>query len=88
MAKQPRRFRCPHKHEVVILFAANATKLPDEWDCPQHGTTAVITSAPDAPQPRARARTHWDMLLERRTIAELEVLLNERLEMLRHGRVA
>ena len=30
------------------------------------------------------ARTHWDMLLERRSIAELEELLAERLELL-HG---
>ena len=29
------------------------------------------------------ARTHWDMLLERRSIKELEVLLAERLELLR-----
>ena len=28
-------------------------------------------------------RTHWDMLLERRTIADLEVLLDERLALLR-----
>ena len=27
-------------------------------------------------------RTHWDMLLERRSIAELEDLLAERLELL------
>ena len=27
-------------------------------------------------------RTHWDMLLERRTIADLEALLEERLALL------
>jgi hypothetical protein len=31
-------------------------------------------------------RTHWDMLLERRSIAELEELLSERLELLRERR--
>ena len=31
-------------------------------------------------------RTHWDMLLERRTRAELEELLQERLELLRARR--
>jgi hypothetical protein len=31
-------------------------------------------------------RTHWDMLLERRSVAELEVLLNERLELLAERR--
>jgi len=29
-------------------------------------------------------RTHWDMLLERRSIADLEELLRERLDLL-HG---
>jgi hypothetical protein len=32
------------------------------------------------------ARTHWDMLLERRTRAELEELLEERLQYLRARR--
>jgi len=30
-------------------------------------------------------RTHWDMLRERRSIAELEELLAERLSLLRSG---
>jgi RNA polymerase-binding protein len=30
-------------------------------------------------------RTHWDMLRERRSIAELEELLAERLNLLRSG---
>lgn len=33
-------------------------------------------------KPTRHVRTHWDMLLERRTIADLEVLLQERLELL------
>ena len=32
-------------------------------------------------------RTHWDMLLERRSIAELEELLTERLALLRGHQV-
>ena len=31
-------------------------------------------------------RTHWDMLRERRSIDELEKLLNERLDMLKQRR--
>ena len=31
------------------------------------------------------SRTHWDMLLERRSVEELEILLDERLELLRAG---
>jgi hypothetical protein len=37
-------------------------------------------------KPTKHVRTHWDMLLERRTIEDLEVLLQERLELLRDGR--
>ena len=31
-------------------------------------------------------RTHWDMLLERRSIPELEQILSDRLELLRSRR--
>ena len=37
-------------------------------------------------KPEKHARTHWDMLLERRTIADLEVLLEERLALLHEQR--
>ncbi|HWD79100.1 MAG TPA: RNA polymerase-binding protein RbpA, partial [Kribbella sp.] len=33
------------------------------------------------------ARTHWDMLRERRSISELEELLAERVELLRKGEI-
>ena len=32
-------------------------------------------------------RTHWDMLLERRSEKELEEILTERLELLRGGEI-
>ena len=42
------------------------------------------------PEPEAKPvkhqRTHWDMLLERRSIPELEELLEERLTLLRESR--
>ena len=37
-------------------------------------------------KPAKPPRTHWDMLRERRTIEELDVLLEERLEQLRKRR--
>ena len=46
------------------------------------------TDSPDADNEVKKGkppRTHWDMLLERRSIKELEVLLAERLEHLRSG---
>ena len=38
-------------------------------------------------KPARKQRTHWDMLLERRTIEDLEVLLEERLGLLRSGQL-
>ena len=42
-------------------------------------------AAPEA-KPEKHVRTHWDMLLERRTIADLEALLEERLALLHEQR--
>jgi hypothetical protein len=46
-----------------------------------------VAIARDVPLPEEKMgkpqRTHWDMLLERRTIPQLEELLEERLELLR-----
>ena len=42
--------------------------------------------APEPPKEVKPARTHWDMLMERRTRADLEELLEERLALLRASR--
>src|SRR3954469_203016 len=73
-----------------VMFAADA-EVPETWESPRTGlegrlvgedgglvqSAVVETKAP---------RTHWDMLLERRTRPELEELLQERLELLRARR--
>ncbi len=46
--------------------------------------TSGITPEEKAEKP---ARTHWDMLLERRSEKELEDILKERLELLRGGEI-
>lgn len=91
----PRRksvYRTADGSTFEVTFAADA-EIPEVWVSPQTGqegrlvaddgslveTTTVETKAP---------RTHWDMLLERRTRAELEELLQERLEILRARRGA
>ena len=38
-------------------------------------------------EPKKTPRTHWDMLLERRSIEELEVVLSEQLTSYREGRL-
>ena len=73
-----------------VVFAADA-EIPDTWESPKAGVEGVLLDADGKPVVRDAAegktpRTHWDMLLERRTRAELEELLQERLEFLRARR--
>ena len=75
--------------ETVMVFSTEA-ELPDTWECRFCGAeaTLLVDSKPvdvDRSGEKA-ARTHWDMLLERRTIPELEELLAERLNYLRARR--
>lgn len=75
--------------ETVMIFSAEA-EAPDEWECRFCSQTAtrLVDSTPvivDHSDEKI-ARTHWDMLLERRTRAELEELLEERLSVLRRRR--
>ncbi|SDQ08140.1 RNA polymerase-binding protein RbpA [Microbacterium sp. cf332] len=79
--------RCAH--ETVMTFAADAD-APETWECRACGAEALLRVGEtvvevDHSGDKA-ARTHWDMLLERRTIPELEELLEERLALLRERR--
>lgn len=85
----PRRsvqYSCPKGHEFDIPFA-NDAEPPQTWECRLHGneSTLIDGSEPDAKKAKP-PRTHWDMLLERRSIPELEELLEERLAELRERR--
>merc|ERR1712032_28121 len=55
--------------------------MPAVWEC-RCGAEALLRGA-DWPEKKAQKpqRTHWDMLLERRSIPELEELLDESLEI-------
>ena len=92
----PQVYHCPASHVVTVRFAADAEEIPGEWDCPKCGRLAHrdVTSAQAAvdsglgealvsPRTSATGKTHWDMLLERRTVDDLEKILAERLALLR-----
>ena len=80
------RYDCPNGHVIRLPFAHNAD-VPPVWAC-RCGEEALLQDATrPEPKPTRPARTHWDMLLERRTIPELEELLNERLDLLRSGQL-
>lgn len=77
--------------DTTLTFAVDA-EVPPSWECRTcggealrrvgEGTETVDHSGDKTP------RSHWDMLLERRTIPELEELLEERLAYVRARRGA
>jgi hypothetical protein len=85
-ARQHVTYHCPNGHDFAVPLSVEA-EVPALWEC-RCGAQALRenTDQPEA-KPAKAARTHWDMLMERRTTAELEVLLEERLELLRSGRL-
>ena len=79
-------YDCPDGSVLVIPFSAEAD-IPAIWEAPGGGEALLRDAERPEPGPVKPQRTHWDMLLERRTIAELEDLLNERLGQLRSGEI-
>lgn len=83
-------YLCSHcGHETEMVFSAEA-EAPETWECRNCGQDATLL-VDDKPVELERGdvktpRSHWDMLLERRTRAELEELLEERLTYLRARR--
>ncbi len=84
-------FVCSNNHKVSLFFSEEAV-LPDIWDCTSCSSPAVrlVNGAPlqlDVAVSDEK-RSHYDMVLERRTRAELEELLDEKLEQIRGRRRA
>ena len=74
-------YNCPAGHVISMPFAAEA-EVPVEWECHCGRMALRVDAVKPEPKPTKPVRTHWDMLLERRSIAELEDLLEERLALL------
>jgi hypothetical protein len=85
-ARQDVRYLCPNGHEIVVPMSLEAD-VPALWECRCGALALREDTEPPEPKVVKPARTHWDMLLERRTTAELQTLLDERLELLRSGRL-
>ena len=78
-------YACPNGHDIAVVFSTEAD-VPAVWECPKCGAEALLVDGSEPDRKATKApRTHWDMLLERRSIAELERLLEERLSLLRAG---
>ncbi len=81
-------YRCARGHEFSVPFSEEA-EIPSTWDCRLDGTAALLIDGPAQEAKKTKPpRTHWDMLMERRTIADLEEVLEERLDVLRARRGA
>ena len=79
-------YDCPKGHHFQVPFSAEADEVPVVWECRVCGAVALRSDGEQADEKRAKpARTHWDMLMERRTREELEEILAERLAVLRAG---
>lgn len=78
-------YRCEDGERVFVTFAAEAD-IPPVW-ISKTGKEALLVDGekPDTSNDKP-VRTHWDMLLERRSIDELETILQDRLNILRERR--
>ena len=84
--RQDVAFDCPNGHHFSVPFAAEA-ELPGTWECRVCGAVAIAASG-ESPSPKKAKppRSHWDMLMERRTVEDLEAVLAERLQVIRERR--
>lgn len=83
-------YHCLHcGKDTQMIFSADA-EAPDQWECrfcSLAATRMVGSELVDVAHTETKVpRSHWDMLLERRTREELEELLQERLTFLRARR--
>lgn len=86
-ARQQVGYACAQGHRFEITMSTEAD-IPAVWECPRCGAEGLSVDGilPDE-KPQKPVRTHWDMLLERRSVKELEDILTERLELLRGGQI-
>ena len=79
------RYRTENGEEFDVPFADDA-EIPGNWLC-RNGLEGTLLEG-NLPEPKKvkPPRTHWDMLLERRSVEELDELLKERLDLIKTKR--
>ncbi|WP_159942036.1 MULTISPECIES: RNA polymerase-binding protein RbpA [unclassified Nocardiopsis] len=84
--RQEVTYDCTRGHRFSVTFATEA-EIPVEWECRFCGDRALRRDGSgEEPKTAKPVRTHWDMLLERRSMEDLEEVLAERLALLRARR--
>jgi hypothetical protein len=83
--RQRVEYRCEDGEQVFVMFSTEA-EIPATW-VSKTGKEALLVNGekPDTSNDKP-VRTHWDMLLERRSEEELEQILKDRLNKLRAAR--
>lgn len=80
-------FRTDDGEEFTVTFMTGV-ELPYDWTSPRTSKVGRRVDAkgkliegvdPNAPSPAAPTVTHWEQLMKRRTIEELEVILADRI---------
>ena len=84
--RQIARYRTENGEEFDIPLADDA-EIPDTWEC-RNGMEGKLIEGGELAEPKKVRvpRTPWDMLRERRSIEQLEELLQERLEIIKSRR--
>lgn len=70
----------------TVPFSIEAD-IPQTWESGINGHGILKGTQEADASDEKHVRTHWDMLLERRSPEELQALLDERLTLLRAGRL-
>jgi RNA polymerase-binding protein len=84
--RQIARYRTENGEEFEVPFADDA-EIPGTWGC-RNGTEGRLIEGGEVAEPKKvkTPRTPWDMLLERRSIEQLDELLKERLAIINSRR--
>src|SRR5699024_4876358 len=72
--------------EIFEVPFADDAEMPQDWLRKNRQMGTIVEHEAIESTHAKPPRTHWDMLLERRSLEELEELLEERIELLRKRR--
>ncbi|GAB3567001.1 RNA polymerase-binding protein RbpA [Spelaeicoccus albus] len=84
--RQIAEYVCADGSTFTVPFSVEAD-IPQTWESGTSGHGILKGTQEAGADDEKHVRTHWDMLLERRSPEELQALLDERLELLHAGRL-
>jgi hypothetical protein len=83
--RQRVEYRCEDGEQVFVVFSSEA-EIPATWISKTGKEATLVNGEKPVDSNEKPVRTHWDMLLERRSVEELEQILKDRLDKLRAAR--